>query len=158
MMKKRTENRKIITIGSAVFILGLLLLAYVVTHRSGTTSALAQSANSQAAATYDSRIGTPDKDSGYTLVFDGSKLVSGPKHIRVKLGASVKININEKANEETKVHLEGYDIITESNPQAPGAFSFIADKAGTFNFYVIPDEDNSASTPAPIQVGEIEVK
>jgi hypothetical protein len=93
-------------------------------------------------------------------VVDGEKLATGPSKITVKLGSSVRINIEAK-EEEVRVKLEGYDIITEHDPsdETPGGFSFIADKAGSFNYYTLAEAEPDG-TPHPEQhyLGTIEVR
>jgi hypothetical protein len=61
-----------------------------------------------------------------------------------------------------KVHLKGYEIISEAGPngEAPGSFSFITDNHGTFSFYVIASDETSAANPSPREyyLGSLEVK
>jgi hypothetical protein len=121
------------------------------TNADQTTSAVVQP--------YDERIKTPD--TVFDLVLAGDTLKRGPKDIVVKQGDSVRVNITYASSDEVRVKLAGYDIITEANIQAPGAFSFIADKTGTFPFYVLSDNDGSdtqSGATAQHQIGTVTVK
>jgi plastocyanin len=96
---------------------------------------------------YDERINDPNKT--FAITVDEGQLVKGPEKIIVKIGDSVRVNLTA-LGEEARVHLEGYDIITEHDPSdnVPGGFSFIADRRGTFKYYSLaePGIDGTIST------------
>jgi hypothetical protein len=108
---------------------------------------------------YDHLITHPDIV--YNLTIEHNKLVSGPSKITVKQGQSVNVDF-ATVGEEVNIKLDGYDIITETNgePGASGGFHFVADKTGTFKFY-IPAEHEAQGVDEPeenIPLGTIEVK
>jgi hypothetical protein len=94
---------------------------------------------------YQMHISKPDKTA--SIVVKDEKIVSGPRHIDVKYGSSVRINLQAQ-EEEVRAMLEGYNIITEHDPSddTPGGFSFVADKRGTFNIYAL-GESAADGTP-----------
>lgn len=103
------------------------------------------------------RLANPDSQVSITV--DEGKLVDSPSIIKVNKDASVRVDIIVK-HDEARLSLEGYDIITESSPEAPGAFSFIAEKVGTFTFYYLPekDEDSNSNSAQPTYLGQIIVE
>ncbi|HEX8350093.1 MAG TPA: hypothetical protein VF598_09020 [Hymenobacter sp.] len=110
---------------------------------------------------HDERIGTASKGSEFELVLDEEKLVRGPDKIVVERGASVHINIIAGGHEEAGAYLEGYGITTEADPEAPGAFSFIADTPGTFAYYALeepPAGIGSDEIPAKYRLGTLVVR
>jgi len=105
---------------------------------------------------YFEKIGSPE--SVYDIIVDEGQLISGPSEIRIKKDTAARVNIFVK-EEEARLRLEGYEIITESDLPSPGGFSFIANKTGDFKFYVLPeDEHEDMSDKSPIQIGRIIVQ
>lgn len=94
----------------------------------------------------------------FNLVVEEGKLISGPSKIEVNKDSTVRVNINVE-DEEARVRLEGYEIITESDLPSPGGFSFIANKTGAFNFYALPEDEHEQSDfNKPQVLGQIIVK
>lgn len=94
----------------------------------------------------------------FNLVVEEGRLISGPSKIEVNKDSTVRVNINVE-DEEARVRLEGYEIITESDLPSPGGFSFIANKTGVFNFYALPEDEHEQSDfNKPQVLGQIIVK
>lgn len=105
---------------------------------------------------YFDKISSPE--SVYDIRVDEGKLISGPSEIRIKKDTIVRVNVLVK-DEEARLRLEGYEIITESDLPSPGGFSFIANKTGDFKFYALPeDEHDDVSDEHPVELGHIIVE
>ncbi|HET8708712.1 MAG TPA: hypothetical protein VFL85_00350 [Candidatus Saccharimonadales bacterium] len=110
---------------------------------------------------YTKQITNPD--TSYELTVRGNKIISGPTHIVVQKGQSVNIDFSTPGS-QLNIELEGYDIITETNDvqSASGGFHFIADKRGTFKFFIPGQaERDTLGTSAPvhdIQLGTVTVE
>lgn len=139
------SSRLLVMIGLVAVII-ILLVAVLVARKSpvNTYSRAAAPAPAQPALQpYDTRLAHPNKT--FNLAVQDNKLVSGPSQLTVRQGDSVSVRIKAMGTSEIEAKLDGYDITTESAPEddTPGGFSFIADKAGSFPFYVL-----GASSPA----------
>lgn len=120
---------------------------------------------------YKERVLDPNKE--FALVISKDKVVKGPSHIVVNKGDVVHIQIRPEVG-EASLTLDGYNISTETDTTSPqpGAFRFVADKTGTFNFKIVAYEEDEAeeaktlSTDGgedevlanPIVLGTVEVK
>jgi FtsP/CotA-like multicopper oxidase with cupredoxin domain len=151
-----TTNTRHVQIGKLVIATtGVFAIALVITiahlHQSQSSAATLPPQHVQPQQ-YDGRIGTARATNGLSI--DGTRLVSGPANITVHQGDNVYIPITAP-KDEVKVHLSGYEIITEAGPDgdAPGAFSFIADTKGNFPFYSVPENGG-----AEVYLGTIEVQ
>lgn len=155
-------SRKRTILYTIIFTLILVLagdISYLVRRHSATpVQNTAASKPVARAPVYSDKIGTADPGNTYKLIMDESRLISGPATIRVEQGASVRINITA-TEEESKLQLEGYDIISEATPQAPGAFSFIANEKGTFIIYALQEEEAAEDhAPAPTAISKVIVE
>jgi nitrous oxide reductase len=103
---------------------------------------------------YDSKLDNPNKV--YTVTIRDEKKVGGPAVVRVKLGDSVRINIKALGHEEANVVLPDFGVRTESDPSdpAPGGLLFIADKPGTFKYYMLDEHDKTKKT----EIGTVVIK
>lgn len=151
-MAINNQTSKLILATSGVFAIAIVItVAHL--HQS-SSSAAALPAQHVSPQKYESSIGKAPAANGLTI--DGARLVSGPSTIVVHQGDNVFIPIRA-AHDEVKVHLSGYDIITEadsgSGDDASGAFSFIADTKGNFPFYSVPENGG-----AEVYLGTLEVK
>lgn len=124
-----------------------------------STASASNVALTMPAKEYIKRISNPD--SKFKLTIEDNKVVSGPTKITVKQGQSVNVDL-ATPDEEVVVQLAGYDIITETSrtPGASGGLHFIADKPGTFKFWIPGDEDgDEPGEPLhDVQLGTITVK
>lgn len=140
---------------SGVFVIAAVVI--VANHHQSSSSAATLPPAKVMPQQYDNRITQPTAT--FNLTIGGTKLASGPNNIVVHKGDSVRVNI-AAANDEVKVRLAGYDIITEASPgdDTGGAFSFIADTAGSFPFYAIPEQPDGQPQLPDVYLGTIEVK
>ncbi len=106
---------------------------------------------------YDERVNTPNSVTNLTI--EETKVLEGPRTIKVKRGDSVNIEIRA-VKEEVRIKLEGYNIITENHPSdnVPGGFNFIADKVGSFKYYALPEEEEGHQNDTPTLLGTIIVE
>lgn len=148
------------TVLAVAVIAGVSLIAWHFQQNSQSTKHSANLAATMDPKEYNQLITHPDKV--YTLVMNEDKLVSGPTKITVNRGDSVNINLRA-THDETRMQLDGYDIITEASPAegADGGFHFVADKAGTFKYYAFDEEAegkvDGASMPR-VEIGTLIVK
>jgi plastocyanin len=145
-----------------IAILTIVVLVIIITrHQTEPTREAVSPSASMTSAEYQTRIASPNKS--FLLVFEENKLVTGPSKIQVTVGDSVRVIIQTKT-EEVKVTLPGYGISTEATTAegAEGGFSFVADKPGTFPFYVEAESQMPGfmtdKAPAKTQAGTIEVR
>ncbi|HET8708710.1 MAG TPA: hypothetical protein VFL85_00340 [Candidatus Saccharimonadales bacterium] len=165
MRHDKTKNRHI----SRISLLGLAVLAVIgiacawhVAQKD--TGAVKQTEKTDLAvsmdpAEYTKRITHPDVS--YNLVIKDNAVASGPSAITVQKGQSVNIDFST-LGEEVDLELEGYGIISETNNIQGGGFHFIADKRGTFKFFIpSEEEEHTQGTAEPahdIQLGTVTVK
>lgn len=151
------QYRLIASISTLSLVVAVVGVAVALHQQSSTTSA--DTSDATRYTIYNQKIDHPNTD--FTIVVEGEKQIKGPTTIRVKKGDVVRVNINAQGDEESKLELDGYGIITETNAQAPGGFSFVADKVGSFGYYAVEDTDGgdaSAATPERQKLGTIEVQ
>jgi len=133
-------------------VLGLTLLLLVLI---GLTIAKKYSTNTGASADtssvvllqgYTDQVNNPNKT--FAIVVDHEKLKAGPSKITVKQGDTVRVNLRA-VGEEARAKLDGYNIITESDPSddVPGGFSFVADTVGSFKYYALSEPNPDGVTP-----------
>jgi hypothetical protein len=123
-----------------------------------TSPVASMAATTLSPAEYEARITHPN--TVFDITIDDGKLIKGPSKITVKQGDAVRVNIHA-VGEEANLQLDGYGIITESDPSddTPGGFSFVADKQGTFKFYSLGEANPDGVTPPQkTLLGEIIVR
>lgn len=148
----------------AIALLTIGIVTVINTHKQAAPAKAATIPASQMTPDeYQARLATPDKN--LTLVFKDGKLVSGSSNITVSQNDSVNIDIKNQSAEEVKLDLDGYGIRTEAdNSGGDGGFNFVADKAGTFPYFVEIEDPNvdplapNAPAPTKVQVGTITVQ
>jgi hypothetical protein len=150
------SHRLLITL----LIIGTLTLAGIMVwraerlHSIDAANKLASNQNSG----YDDRMASPDKT--FKLTVNDEKLLSGPSHINVRYNDSVHISLKAVGSDEIEAHLDGYDVSTESAPSddTPGGFTFIADKKGSFNFYLFDESAGASATTGRHDLGVVTVR
>lgn len=151
MMVNRQIGKLVLATSGVVVIAAVVTVAHL--HQSSSSAATLPAQYVQPQP-YDNSIGKGAASNGLTI--DGTRLASGPSTIVAHQGDNVHIPIHA-AHGEVKVHLSGYEIITEadsdSGDDASGAFSFIADTKGNFPFYAVPENGG-----AEVYLGTLEVK
>jgi len=130
----------------AVVAVAIFLIALLVHDRPNSTPVKESAVPVSKQGTYDDRINHPNTT--FNITVDEGRLVKGPSTIKVKQGDSVRVNLYA-VSEEAHVQLDGYGIITESDPtdDTPGGFSFIADNTGSFKFYSLSEPNPDGVTP-----------
>lgn len=160
---RRGISRPMIIALAVLVIVGAVCAWYVTrsdNNKTAEQTAITDADTMMDPAEYTKRIENPDAT--YKLVIKDHKIISGPTKITVKKGQSVNIDFSTPGD-EVDLELEGYNIISETNnvQEASGGFHFIADKTGTFKFFIPGEEEEHAEgTDEPehdIQLGTITV-
>ncbi|GEM_PF-4919627 len=95
---------------------------------------------------YDARLHNPNRV--YTVTVRDGRKISGPATIRVKLGDTVRIQLKALGTDEANVSFPDFAIDSESDPSdnTPGSLLFVADKTGTFKYYLVDEHDKNKQT------------
>lgn len=144
-------------------VIGAVCALYVMQrdHKASEEAAITNAATTMDPHDYIKRVTNPDVV--YKLDIKDKKVDSGPTHITVQKGQSVNIDFTTPGD-SVDVELEGYGIITETDnvQAASGGFHFIADKRGTFKFFIPSQESEHAEgtngSKHDIQLGTVTVK